>query len=314
MSGGVVVLTGGVGGAKLVLGLANAGIEGPITAIVNTGDDFQHLGLHVSPDIDTLLYTLAGKANAEQGWGRANESWNFMAAAQSLGGPTWFNLGDGDLALHVLRTAAMRGGEPLSSVTSRFAASWGIATHILPMTDMPVATVVDTDDGSLPFQHYFVEQRCQPAVRAVRFDGADESCPAPGVAEVIADPTNRAIVIAPSNPFLSIAPLLAVPGIAEALRQTPTPVVAVSPLVAGQSVKGPTSKIMAELGLASDVTTIVDFYTGIVDGLLIDRHDPADDRLGATGMAIAREDIMMKTLDDRIRVARAALALADGIR
>ncbi|HLY57022.1 MAG TPA: 2-phospho-L-lactate transferase CofD family protein, partial [Stellaceae bacterium] len=250
MSGRVVVLTGGIGGAKLVLGLVNTVPAESVTAIVNTGDDFTHLGLRVSPDIDTLLYTLSGKANAVQGWGREGESWNFMAALRSLGGAEWFALGDGDLALHVLRTAALARGERLSTIVAGFAKSWGIAAAVLPMSDDPVETIVETDQGILAFQEYFVARRCAPRVSAVRFVGVDAAVPAPGVVEAIADPKTRAILIAPSNPFLSVDPILAVPGLRARLAASPAPVVAVSPLVGGRAVKGPTGKLLDELGLA----------------------------------------------------------------
>jgi len=304
----IVVLSGGVGGAKLVLGLERGGF-GPVTAIVNTGDDFEHLGLRISPDIDTLLYTLSGKANAAQGWGREGESWNFMAVARGLGAPDWFNLGDGDLALHVLRSAALRAGEPLSVIVARFARSWGIAAAVLPMSDDPVATMIDSDAGLLAFQNYFVERRCAPAVRAIRFEGAQAARPAPGVIEAIGDPRNRAIVIAPSNPWLSVAPILAVPGMSEALRDAAAPVVAVSPLVGGAAVKGPTAKIMGELGLPCDARAVAAHYHGLIDGMLIDERDAPGD----PDLAVMRIDTLMTTLEDRVRVAGAALALADRI-
>ena len=304
----IVVLSGGVGGAKLVLGLERGGF-GPVTAIVNTGDDFEHLGLRISPDIDTLLYTLSGKANAAQGWGREGESWNFMAVARGLGAPDWFNLGDGDLALHVLRSAALRAGEPLSAIVARFARSWGIAAAVLPMSDDPVATMIDSDAGLLAFQNYFVERRCAPAVRAIRFDGVEAARPAPGVIEAIGDPRNRAIVIAPSNPWLSVAPILAVPGMSEALRDAAAPVVAVSPLVGGAAVKGPTAKIMGELGLPCDARAVAAHYHGLIDGMLIDERDAPGD----PDLAVMRIDTLMTTLEDRVRVAGAALALADRI-
>jgi LPPG:FO 2-phospho-L-lactate transferase len=304
----IVVLSGGVGGAKLVLGLERGGF-GPVTAIVNTGDDFEHLGLRISPDIDTLLYTLSGKANAAQGWGREGESWNFMEVARGLGAPDWFNLGDGDLALHVLRSAALRAGEPLSAIVARFARSWGIAAAVLPMSDDPVATMIDSDAGLLAFQNYFVERRCAPAVRAIRFEGAQAARPAPGVIEAIGDPRNRAIVIAPSNPWLSVAPILAVPGMSEALRDAAAPVVAVSPLVGGAAVKGPTAKIMGELGLPCDVRAVAAHYHGLIDGMLVDERDAPGD----PDLAVLRIDTLMTTLEDRVRVAGAALALADRI-
>ena len=307
MSGDVIVLTGGVGGAKLVLGLAHAVPPASVTAIVNTGDDFAHMGLRISPDIDTLLYTLAGKANAAQGWGREGESWGFMAALRSLGGEDWFALGDGDLALHVLRTARLAAGESLSAVTAAFARAWDIGATILPMSDDPIATEVDSDEGMLAFQYYFVARRCEPVVRAVRFSGAENARPAAGVIEAIARPGNRAILIAPSNPFLSVDPILAVPGIRAALAAARAPVIAVSPIVGGKAVKGPTAKLMTELGLDVGAPAIARHYAGVIDGLLVDERDPPAE----IGIASARADTLMHTLDDRIRVAHAALALAD---
>jgi LPPG:FO 2-phospho-L-lactate transferase len=302
----VTVLTGGVGGAKLALGLTSLLGGDQVTAIVNTGDDFTHLGLAVSPDIDTLLYTLSGKANAVQGWGREGESWNFMAALRSLGGEDWFQLGDGDLALHVLRTARLRTGEGLAGIVADFAAAWDISAKILPMTENPVRTTLGTDEGELDFQQYFVARRCQPVVHRVSFGGADTARPAPGVIEAITDPSTDAILIAPSNPFLSIDPILAVPGIRQALQSSRAPVVAVSPLVGGQAVKGPTAKLMAELGLEVSVEAVARHYGDVIDGILVDERDPPAD----LPVASARADTMMRTLEDRIRVAQAALDLA----
>jgi LPPG:FO 2-phospho-L-lactate transferase len=309
MSGRTVVLTGGVGGAKLVLGLMQVCPPETITAIVNTGDDFRHMGLAISPDIDTLLYTLSGRANAAQGWGRENETWTFMETLKSLGGEDWFLLGDGDMAMHALRSHLLASGDRLSAVTARFAAAWGLALRILPMSDDPVATHVETEQGELPFQRYFVEQRCAPAVRAIRFEGGERARPAPGVIEAISDPDTRAILIAPSNPWLSVDPILAVPGISEALTAASAPVVAVSPIVGGQAVKGPTAKLMGELGLAVTNRAIAAHYADVVDGLLVDQRD------GGEGLAIPHmvTDTLMKTLDDRMRVARAALDLAERI-
>jgi len=311
MSGRVVVLTGGVGGAKLVLGLTRIMPPQEITAIVNTGDDFRHLGLWVSPDIDTLLYTLSGKSNTAQGWGREGESWNFMAALRSLGGEDWFALGDGDLALHVLRTHLLAQGRSISAVTARFAARWGIETSVLPMSDDPVSTFLATDEGELAFQNYFVARRCEPVVRNIRFEGAVSARPAPGVVEAIVDPATRAVLIAPSNPYLSVDPILAVPGIPEALRGATAPVVAVSPIVGGTAVKGPTAKLMAELGIEITSSSIAQHYHGIIDGLLVDRQDGS---AGLSEIAVAEDDTMMRDLADRARVAQAALDLAYSIR
>jgi LPPG:FO 2-phospho-L-lactate transferase len=306
----VIVLTGGVGGAKLVLGLCHALRPQDVTAIVNTGDDFTHLGLAISPDIDTLLYTLSGKADAARGWGRAAETWHFMEAVRSLGGADWFALGDGDLALHVMRTHLLRAGTTLSTIVTNFASAWGIGARILPMSDDPVATIVETDEGDLEFQHYFVRRRCEPTVHAVRFTGANAASPAPGVIESITDPNCRAILIAPSNPFLSIDPILAVPAIRQALTATCVPIVAVSPLVGGTAVKGPTAKIMRELNMEISAAEVARHYTGIIDAMLIDVRDPP----ASLDIKHAREDTLMHTLDDRIRVARAVLNLADSLR
>jgi LPPG:FO 2-phospho-L-lactate transferase len=303
------VLTGGVGGAKLVLGLCHALPAKDITAIVNTGDDFTHLGLAVSPDIDTLLYTLAGKANPAQGWGRADESWSFMDAVRSLGGEDWFALGDGDLALHVLRTHRLRKGDALSAIIADFAAAWRIPAKILPMSDDPVATRVLTPEGELDFQHYFVKRKCVPAVQSIRFVGAQAARAAPGVIEALRDEHSRAILISPSNPFLSIDPILAVPSIRQALMQTRVPVIAVSPVVAGEAVKGPTAKIMREMGLSVSADAVSRHYGDLLDGMLIDERDPPT----ALELPHSRADTLMKTLDDRIRVARAALDLADSL-
>lgn len=307
MSGRVVVLTGGVGGAKLVSGLCHVLPPEQVTAIVNTGDDFTHLGLAVSPDIDTLLYTLAGKANAALGWGREGETWSFMEALRSLGGEDWFLLGDGDLALHVLRTQRLRAGEPLSAIVTDFARAWGIGARILPMTDDRVVTQLETDEGLLDFQDYFVRRRCEPRVAAIRFSGAETAAPAPGVIEAIRDPDCRAILIAPSNPYLSVDPILAVPGIREALAEASAPVVAVSPLIGGKAVKGPTAKLMSELGIRPDAASIAEHYAGWLDALLVDSQDPPV----TLPIAQARADTLMTSLEDRIRVARAALDLAD---
>ncbi len=302
----ITVLTGGVGGAKLVLGLTSLLGGEQVTAIVNTGDDFTHLGLAVSPDIDTLLYTLSGKANAAQGWGREGESWQFMAAVRTLGGEDWFQLGDGDLALHVLRSARLSAGEGLAAIIADFACSWDIAAKVLPMSEDSVRTMLATDEGELDFQHYFVARRCQPVVHRIAFAGAEQARLGPGVIEALADPATTAILIAPSNPFLSIDPILAVPGIREALQSAAAPVVAVSPLVAGQAVKGPTAKLMAELGLDVSVAAVARHYGDVIDGILVDERDPPHE----LGVASARADTMMRTLDDRMRVAQAAIDLA----
>jgi LPPG:FO 2-phospho-L-lactate transferase len=298
-----VVLTGGVGGAKFVLGLQHCIDPASVTAIVNTADDFEHLGLYVSPDIDTLLYTLSGQSNQAQGWGRENESWQFMEVVRSLGEEDWFRLGDGDLALHVLRSMRLRRGEALSDIIADFVSAWNIGPALLPMTNDPVATIVHTNEGILPFQHYFVRRKCEPEISAIGFDGAARAMPAPGVIEAIR--TATAIFIAPSNPFLSIDPILSVPGLRVALETAKAPVVAISPIVGGKAVKGPTSKIMTEFDIPHTNASIAAHYTGIIDGLLVDVSDdvPAECETHAT-------QTLMQTLQDRIHVAREALLLA----
>lgn len=303
MSALYTVLTGGVGGAKLVDGLYRVLPPHSLTAIVNTGDDFRHFGLPISPDIDTLLYTLSGKSNRALGWGREGETWNFMAALRSLDGEDWFNLGDGDLALHVLRGAALAAGEPLSAITARFVKAWDLQLSILPMSDDTIATWLDTDEGVLPFQRYFVERQCAPKVGAVDFEGAKMATPAPGVLAAIMD--SDAIFVAPSNPWLSVDPLLALPAIRTALERTKAPIIAVSPLIDGKAVKGPTAKLMGELGLEVTNTSIAAHYGDWLDGLIVHGSDDAPDEL-----AFARTDTLMKSPEDRERVARAALELA----
>ncbi len=310
MTGRIVVLTGGVGGAKLVLGLCRTVKPEQVTAIVNTGDDFDHLGLAISPDIDTLLYTLSGKANAEQGWGRENESWGFMTALRELGGDDWFQLGDGDLALHVLRTMRLRAGEPLSRITADFARAWGVGAEILPMSYDRVATIVASDEGELSFQTYFVERRCAPKVEAIRFDGAATARAAPGVVDAILDPSTEAILIAPSNPYLSVDPILAVSEIRSALERRTAPAVAVSPIVGGKAVKGPTAKLMSELGIPVSPLAVAAHYRGLIDAMLVDERDNA---LPAGIVAVAA-DTLMVTAADRVRVAEASLALARRVR
>ncbi len=312
MSGSVVLLSGGVGGAKLALGLDTILPAKSLNIIANIGDDFDHFGLRICPDIDTLLYTLAGLANAELGWGRAGESWSFMEAIKSLNGEEWFNLGDGDLALHVLRTVALAGGSSLTDITARVAARWGIASAILPVSDDPLRTIVKTPEGEIGFQDYFVRLRCVPSVQALRFSGAETAQLSPAVVRALAAPQLEAIILAPSNPYLSIDPVLAVPGLSAALRGAGVPIVAVSPIIAGQAVKGPTAKIMREMGVETTVGAIAAHYDGLIDGLLIDQRD-AGTALPSK-LTVRTCDIMMTSLDDRQRVAQAALDLARACR
>src|SRR5690606_4706911 len=258
--GRVLALSGGIGGAKLALGLAQVLTADELVIAANPGDDFEHLGLTICPDLDTLTYTLSGLSDTERGWGRQGEGWNFMAALGELGGETWFNLGDRDLALHAERTRRLRAGESLSEVTAALCSRLGIGPRIVPATDQPVRTVVETPDGPLPFQHYFVRLRCEPVVTGFRFEGAAAARPSPALAQALADPHLRAVVICPSNPFISIDPILAIPGVTEALRQVAAPVVAVSPVVGGAAVKGPTAKMLSELGFEVSAATVARHY------------------------------------------------------
>ena len=272
-AGPVVALCGGIGGAKLALGLYRYLGPDRLTVVVNTGDDFEHLGLHVSPDLDTVLYTLSGRNDPDRGWGRAGETWNFMAALEELGGATWFQLGDKDLALHVERTRRLRAGEPLSRITADIAERFGLMARILPMSEDPLRTVVLTPDGPLPFQHFFVRERCEPVVTGFGFEGAEDARAQPEVVEALADPGLQAVVICPSNPYLSIDPILAVPGLRTALADCMAPVVAVSPLVGGRAIKGPTVKIMGDLGIAATPQSIRAHYGGLLDGFVLDLED-----------------------------------------
>lgn len=303
-----VALTGGVGGAKLALGLARVLAPECITFVVNTGDDFEHFGLSVSPDLDTLMYTLSGLNNEVTGWGRVDESWHFIDTVRRLGGEGWFNLGDRDLAVHVLRSARLARGEPLHAVTAWLHAAHGITQRVLPMSDQRVSTVVDTDQGALAFQHYFVRERCAPRVQAVHFEGAATAQPAPGVSEALADPDLAGVILCPSNPFLSIDPLLAVPGLRAALVATAAPVVAVSPIVAGNALKGPTAKIMAELGLEQNALAVARHYRDLLDGFILDETDRAlEPAVAALDLAVTSAQSVMVSLDDRINLAHTAL-------
>jgi LPPG:FO 2-phospho-L-lactate transferase len=306
-AGSYVALCGGVGGAKLALGLAKALSAEELTIIVNTGDDFLHLGLHVSPDVDTVLYTLAGLANRELGWGLEGETWGFMDALARLGGPAWFRLGDRDLATHVLRTERLEAGDSLSAITDHLRRAHGIGPRVVPMSDDRVRTVVETDVGPLAFQDYFVGRRCEPRLESIAFAGADLATPAPAALAALAAPDLAGLIICPSNPWLSVDPILAIPGWRQALASRRAPCIAVTPLVGGQAVKGPTAKIMAELGLALDVASIVAHYRGLIDGFVLDAVDRA--REASLGLPVAVTDTVMRSLDDRIRVARAAIEL-----
>ena len=311
-NGSVLALSGGVGGAKLALGLYRVLPPDTLTVVANPGDDFEHLGLTICPDLDTLLYTLSGEANTELGWGRRDETWTFMTALEKLGGENWFKLGDGDLATHVERTRRLATGDSLSAIMDDFRRRLGIAARLLPTSDDRVRTRLETSQGWLDFQDYFVRLRCDPVVRGFEFVGAHAARPNSDLLAALADPDLRAIVICPSNPFISIDPILAVPGVRQALRECRAPVIAVSPIIGGKAVKGPTAKMMAELGLPVDATVVARHYRDFLDIYIADEGDR--DTVAGLDVPVVLAPTLMVTLDDREQLARIVLAAADKVR
>ena len=283
-----------------------------LLVVVNTGDDFEHLGLSISPDIDTVTYTLAGLANRELGWGRHDETWSFMETMESLGGETWFRLGDRDVALHVERTKRLRRGESLSAVTSDLASRLGVKQRILPMTDDPVRTRLLTDDGWIDFQDYFVNRKCEPVVRELQFHGAETARAHPDFMAALASPALQAVVICPSNPFISVEPILAIPGVRDALAHCSAPVIAVSPIIAGRAVKGPTAKMMTELGLDPTAGTVAHRYSDLLDGYVIDNADMSE--VVSIDARVTLAQTLMTTMEDREALARTVLDAAAVLR
>ncbi len=308
----VVALSGGVGGAKLALGLSRVLPADELLVVCNTGDDFEHLGLCISPDIDTVMYTLAGVANPEVGWGRGDETWSFMDTLGTLGGETWFRLGDRDLAVHVERTRRLRAGESLSAITTALCARLGVGPRVLPMSDDPVRTRVRTDDGWIDFQEYFVRRRCEPVVHELAFHGAATARAQPDFLAALADPRTTAVVICPSNPFISIEPILAVPGVRAALSDSAAPVVAVSPLIGGRAIKGPTAKMMVELGMTPSAGGVARRYDDLIDGYVCDFADM--DQVAGINARVTLGQTLMTTLADREALARTVLGAARVLR
>jgi LPPG:FO 2-phospho-L-lactate transferase len=299
----VVVLSGGVGGARFLRGVVDAVDPAAVTAVVNVGDDLEVLGLSVSPDLDSVLYALADLGDEERGWGRAEESWNALATVEALGGEAWFRLGDRDLGLHLVRTQALRGGEALSAVTARITAALGLETTILPATDETLHTWLDTPNGSFDFQQWFVARAHRDPVDRVRFEGAADARPAPGVLEALHDA--ELILVAPSNPYVSIGPILAVERIRSALERRRVPCVAVSPLIGGAAVKGPAASMLQRLEGGTTPAHVAQCYAGLVDALVIDHADAeGTDAVAALGV----RPIVTKTL---MRDAAARRALAE---
>jgi LPPG:FO 2-phospho-L-lactate transferase len=299
----VVLLVGGVGGAKLAHGMAQVLPPESLTVIVNTGDDFWHYGLRVCPDLDTVMYTLGGLVDKVNGWGIADDSRNMLAALQRYGEETWFGLGDQDLATHLLRTQMWRDGRRLTEITQSLTKRLGISHQILPMTDAPIRTMIDTvEHGELEFQTYFVRLRWQPTVKAIRLDGINEACVSPQARAALerAD----AILIGPSNPWLSIAPILAVPGMREIILSRNVPRVAVSPIVQGQAIKGPAAKLMAELGYEVSAQAVANYYGDIINGYV---HDERDTRMILNHKEVTTFDTIMVDNEDRVVLARKIL-------
>ena len=304
----VTVLSGGVGGARFVQGLLDAVDPTGVTVIGNVGDDLEVFGLHISPDIDTLLYTLGGVADEERGWGRAGETWNALQTAAELGGETWFQLGDQDLGLHLARAEALERGEPLSTITERFARRFGISARILPATDDRLRTWIEIEGGELPFQEWFVRLRHEPEVLAVRYEGAEEARPAHGVVEALDEAD--LIVIAPSNPFVSVGPILAVEEIRAALAERRVPAVAVSPLIGGKAVKGPADRMMNRLGGGTGPLEVARCYEGLIDALV---YDEADGEVELDVRPLVTKTLMTDAASRR-RVAETALEAAAALR
>jgi LPPG:FO 2-phospho-L-lactate transferase len=293
----IVALAGGVGGAKLAHGLAQNLPPKDLTIIVNTGDDFKHFGLYICPDLDTVCYTLAGLANPETGWGRVNETWNVIGNASKLGGPGWFKLGDQDLGTHLERTRRLKEGQCLSDITRDFCRAWGIEHTIVPMSDQPVRTIVETEEGELAFQEYFVHRRCEPRVKGFRFDGADhaEAADEARVAIESAD----AVVICPSNPWVSIDPILRV------IKKIEKPVIAVSPIIGGKTIKGPAAKMYRELGIEPSALAVANHYRGLATSFVLDTVDKQlKGEIMGLSMQILVTNTVMNSLDDRSRLAQ----------
>ena len=311
-----LVITGGVGGAKLALGLSTTLSASDVTFAVNTGDDFDHLGFHISPDIDTLTYTLAGLNDTDRGWGRREESWNFLSTLQTLDEETWFHLGDRDLAIHVYRTLLLTEGKTLSEVTDVIAKKLGINHFLTPMTDQSLRTVVVTADGKLPFQDYFVKYQAKPIVEAIELSGSELTRLSPGVTEALANPDLRGVIICPSNPYLSIDPILSIPGFRALLSEIAVPVISVSPIIGGKAIKGPTEKIMNEMNLEAGCSSlsVARHYQDILDGIIIDTLDAEQSEdIAALGLEVSVGETLMTSLQIKQDLAQHCLSLIEKI-
>ena len=310
---GLCVLSGGVGGAKLVLGLSQVLNNDDFMTIVNTGDDFVHLGLKICPDIDTIIYTLAELVDQERGWGLKDESWNFLDKTKLLGGESWFNLGDKDLATHVHRTQRLAKGEDLTSITKNLASSFGVEAKIVPMTNDLVSTVVETREGDLAFQHYFVRDRCLPIVKRFRFEGIKSSVINPSIKEYGEENNKSAVLLAPSNPFVSIDPIIGVPGMTEELVTMKGPKIAISPIINSKAIKGPAAKMMQELGIPSTSIEVANHYKGLIDAIVIDHADAAlSEKIEDMGIKVFVTNTVMHSLKEKITLANECLNFIEG--
>jgi LPPG:FO 2-phospho-L-lactate transferase len=308
----VLALAGGVGGAKLAAGLEAALPPGDLSVVVNTADDFDLWGLRICPDLDTVMYTLAGIANPETGWGIAGESFGALEMFARYGEDTWFKLGDRDLATHVLRTTKLRSGEPLTRITADLSGALGVESAMLPMCDEPVATVLDTPDGPLEFQDYFVRRRQSDEVLGMRLQGVGDARPTEAVLRALAGAD--LVVLCPSNPVVSIGPILAVPGMREALASSSVPKIAVSPIVGGRALKGPADRMLASLGHEVSAVGVSRMYEGLVSAMVIDGVDEGERlRIEALGMRVLVTAVIMRDEQDRVRLAREVLGFGAGL-
>lgn len=304
----ILALSGGVGGAKLVRGLASAGPADQLAVVVNTADDFEHLGLYIAPDVDTVTYTLAGLASKERGWGLAGETWQALEMLERYGAETWFQLGDRDLATHILRTHALRQGQTLSDVTADFCRRLDLPADVIPMTDDRVTTFVQTPAGWLHFQEYFVRERCGPAVLDVQFRGLEKATPSSPFRQAL--DAADAIILTPSNPVVSLGPIIKLPGVEEKLRRSRAVRVAVTPLIGGQAVKGPTVPLMEAMGLSPTAAGVARHYAPFLDAFVLDQRDEAlRPEIEALGLKVHVTNTWMRTEADKVRLAEEVLAL-----
>ena len=308
ISPSIIALSGGIGGAKLALGLAKSMSPEKLMIVANIGDDFVHFGLHISPDIDTLMYTLSGKSDQKRGWGLANETWNVMNAIEKIGGETWFKLGDMDLATHLERTKKLKSGKSLTEIISSLCKKFGIKSRIIPVSDDFVKTIVKTANGNLEFQEYFVKKNCKPKVSGFSFLGANKALPNNEFIKALINPSLKAVVICPSNPFISIDPILAVNGVRDQLRDCPAPIIAVSPIIGGDAVKGPTAKNLKELGYKVSASTVANYYRDFIDGFVIDIKDKSSiTEIQKIGIKVEVCNTIMKNLSAKIELAKKIL-------